>query len=81
MTAPTESVAIVEETQHVEPGDHDLFAHYVNTKIWDLTEAMVNGTPVQALCGKQWVPTRDALRYPVCPTCKEILDMIHPPEG
>ncbi len=30
------------------------------------------GTPVTALCGKVWVPSRDPQRYPVCPTCKEI---------
>ena len=33
------------------------------------------GSTVTALCGKTWVPTRDPNRYPVCPTCKEILEM------
>lgn len=37
-----------------------------------LTEAMVMGTPVVALCGKVWVPSRDPQRFPVCPECKEI---------
>ena len=37
-----------------------------------LTEAIVMGTPVRALCGKIWVPSRDPEKYPVCPTCKEI---------
>jgi hypothetical protein len=36
-----------------------------------LTEAMVMGTPVVALCGKVWVPSRDPERFPVCPECKE----------
>jgi hypothetical protein len=44
-----------------------------------LVDAMVNGTPVVALCGKVWVPSRDPQRYPVCPECKEIYDSI--PEG
>ena len=30
------------------------------------------GTPVVALCGKVWVPSRDPERFPVCPECKEI---------
>jgi len=30
------------------------------------------GTPVVALCGKVWVPSRDPQRFPVCPECKEI---------
>ncbi len=38
----------------------------------NVVEGMVNGTPVQALCGKVWVPGRDPRRYPLCPTCKEI---------
>jgi hypothetical protein len=37
-------------------------------------DAMVNGTPVVALCGKVWVPSRDPKKYPVCPECKEIWD-------
>jgi len=41
---------------------------------------MVTGTPVTALCGKVWVPSRDPKRYPVCPTCKEIYGML-PPGG
>jgi hypothetical protein len=60
-TAPTESP--------VEPGDHERFSHYVEKD--KLTEAMVMGTPVVALCGKVWVPSRDPQRFPVCPECKE----------
>jgi hypothetical protein len=33
---------------------------------------MVLGTPVIALCGKVWVPSRDPERFPVCPECKKI---------
>ena len=57
-----------------EPGDHDRFAHYVPKD--KLTEALVLGTPVQALCGKIWVPSRDPEKYPVCPECKEIKAML-----
>jgi hypothetical protein len=54
-----------------DDGDHDRFAHYVPKK--DLMRAMVEGLPVTALCGKRWVPSRDPERYPVCPTCKELM--------
>lgn len=56
-----------------EDGDHEKFAHVV-VPASAVTEAYVTGTPVTALCGKTWVPTRDPNRYPVCPTCKEILE-------
>lgn len=55
------------ETDH---GDHERFSHYVPKD--KLTEAMVLGTPVVALCGKVWVPSRDPQRFPVCPECKEL---------
>ncbi|MGI9006921.1 MAG: DUF3039 domain-containing protein [Streptosporangiaceae bacterium] len=58
-------------------GDHERFAHYVlKDKIMD---SAVNGTPMVALCGKVWVPTRDPKRFPVCPECKEIFESL--PEG
>jgi hypothetical protein len=58
----------------LEPGDHERFSHYVEKA--KLTEAMVMGTPVVALCGKVWVPSRDPQRFPVCPQCKEIWDSL-----
>ena len=53
----------------VEDGDHERFAHIVRKD--KLTEAMVMGIPIKALCGKEWVPSRDPERFPVCPTCME----------
>ena len=55
-------------------GDHDRFAHYVRKS--DIVRANVEGVPVQALCGKKWIPNRDPERYPVCPTCKEIMSRL-----
>ena len=60
----------IEERLSVEDGDHERFSHYVPKD--KLMEAMVNGTPVIALCGKVWVPSRDPQKFPVCPECKEI---------
>jgi len=64
-----------------DQGDHDRFAHYIadaepGRAAAMVTEAIIEGTPLQALCGKVWIPSRDAKRYPVCPTCKELKDAI-----
>jgi hypothetical protein len=62
-----------ERTEYrVQEGDHERFSHYADRD--KIMEAMVNGTPVRALCGKVWVPSRDPSRFPVCPTCKEIYE-------
>jgi hypothetical protein len=59
-----------------DEGDHEKFSHYVPKD--KLTEAMVMGTPVVALCGKVWVPSRAPEKFPVCPECKEIWESIKP---
>lgn len=59
-------------TQPGGPGDHDTFAHYVEKN--KLADAIIFGTPLKALCGKMWVPFKDASKYPVCPECKEIFE-------
>ena len=56
----------------LEEGDHERFSHYADKD--KIMEAMVNGTPVRALCGKVWVPSRDPKKFPVCPECKEIYE-------
>lgn len=65
---------VEERTETTDPGDHDRFAHYVwgkNPKAM-VTESMVTGVPIKALCGKRWVPSRDGAKYPVCPDCQRI---------
>ena len=57
-------------------GDHERFSHYAPRD--KITEAMVTGTPIKALCGKIWVPSRDPQRFPVCPMCKEIWEGLPP---
>ncbi|MGZ5418034.1 MAG: DUF3039 domain-containing protein [Nocardioides sp.] len=63
----------------LEPGDHERFSHYVPKD--KLTEAMVMGTPVVALCGKVWVPSRDPERFPVCPECKDAWEQLDKGDG
>jgi hypothetical protein len=72
MSTPTDTGTQLEERVdfRLDDGDHERFSHYVPRD--KLMEAMVNGTPVRALCGKLWVPSRDPERFPVCPQCKEI---------
>lgn len=60
--------------ERTDDGEHDRFSHYARKD--KLTEAMVMGTPIVALCGKVWVPSRDPQRYPVCPQCKEIWESL-----
>ena len=67
----------VRQDLSVDNGDHERFAHYVvKDKIVD---SAVNGTPVVALCGKVWVPSRDPKKFPVCPDCQRIYESL--PEG
>jgi hypothetical protein len=79
--SPGAQTIVDERTQErpdyrVEEGDHERFSHYVAKD--KLTDAMVMGTPVVALCGKVWVPSRDPERFPVCPECKEIWESLEP---
>ncbi|WP_232677639.1 DUF3039 domain-containing protein [Nocardioides sp. R-C-SC26] len=78
-TATDTAVREEERTIPVEDGDHERFSHYVEKD--KLTEAMVMGTPVVALCGKVWVPSRAPEKFPVCPDCKEIWDSLRDDEG
>jgi hypothetical protein len=50
------------------------FAHYAESA--SVTEGYIMGTPVIALCGKVFVPSRNPERLRVCPSCKEILDAL-----
>ena len=65
-----EDTRVEQDLRPTDDGDHERFSHFVPKD--KLTDAMINGTPVIALCGKVWVPSRDPERYPVCPECKEI---------
>lgn len=38
-------------------------------------EARIMGTPVEALCGFVWVPSKDPRQLPVCQKCMDIYNM------
>lgn len=55
--------------------DHDdVVAHIIwaSNPRAAITQAIVEGMPLQALCGKIWVPHRDPKGRPVCERCLEI---------
>ena len=67
----------------VRPSDPDLdegegrVAHIIHSRgvaAGKVTEAIVEGSPVEALCGKIFVPSRDPKALPVCSRCKAIKD-------
>lgn len=68
-TLQDEKILLDGEKKTSEPGDHDLFAHYVEKD--GLADAIINGTPMIALCGKVWVPHRNPDNFPTCPECIE----------
>lgn len=74
MTAPVKDIETRPETVYREPGDDEKFAHYYDKRIYSLVDAQVNGTPIVALCGKVWIPTRDPEKFPKCPECQAIVD-------
>jgi hypothetical protein len=76
MTPGAQTVEDRRTRPSLDDGDHERFSHYVAKD--KLTAAMVEGTPVVALCGKVWVPSRDPQRYPVCQECKEIWASLKP---
>ena len=83
MTPATQTAQEVRTRPTTRPttddGDHEKFSHYVEKD--KLTEAMVMGTPVVALCGKVWVPSRAPEKFPVCPECKDIWESLRDDEG
>lgn len=58
------------ETEYEEPR----FAHYAESS--SVTEGYILGTPVLALCGKLFVPSRDPKKFPLCPVCKKIAEAL-----
>lgn len=77
MTSSISEIEAVEVPVNTDDGDHDLFSHYVTKEA--LEKAIFDGIPCRALCGKMWLPTKDAQKYPVCPECKEKWEAM-PPE-
>lgn len=67
---------LLEETtlKPTDAGEHDLFSHYARKQ--DIERSMFEGVEITALCGKKWRPSRDFTHFPICGTCKELLEGI-----
>jgi len=76
MTTPTIGTGtIVEEATEQRPlQDPDSVKHIIKDPA-KVTEAYIMGTPVEALCGHVFVPSKDPKSLPVCDTCKDISDL------
>ena len=73
-TRPVESRP---QTEMVPETGEPIVAHIVKTKPGEnaaakVLEARINGTPIEALCGHVWVPSRDPKQVPMCQKCKDI---------
>lgn len=55
-------------------GEPDAVAHIVMRE--DQMRGYLTGEPIEALCGKVWVPTRDYAGLPVCERCVKERDRI-----
>ena len=75
MSSTSPDTTIAPASPSLEEGDHDRMAHIVYPKD-KLTEAMVTGSAVIALCGKVWTPSRDPERFPVCAGCIEAFESL-----
>jgi hypothetical protein len=66
---------LLERTEiETQEGNGEHFAHYAEAA--SVTEGYVLGTPVMAICGKIFIPSRNPERLRVCPICKEIMDSV-----
>jgi hypothetical protein len=83
IVSDVETVRRLEILPTLDEGDHERFTHIVLEGFEpkdgefvsldnSVVDAMVNASPVRALCGKVWVPGRDPSKYPVCATCLEV---------
>lgn len=75
-TRPVESQP---ETEMVPETGEPIVAHIVKTEPGEsaaakVLEARINGTPIEALCGHVWVPSRDPKQVPMCQKCKDIYE-------
>jgi len=76
-TRPIETIPDVDpDLETAEP----VAAHIVKTEPGEsaaakVLEARIYGTPLEALCGHVWIPSRDPKQLPLCEACKNIYDM------
>jgi hypothetical protein len=70
----TDTLEQQDTTTITDDGEHDIMSHYARKQ--DIERSLFEGVDITALCGKTWRPSRDFAKYPVCGTCKDILEGI-----
>ena len=68
------------DTEQVPETGEPAVAHIVKTDPGEsaqakVLEARIYGTPLEALCGHVWIPSRDPKQLPMCQKCKEIYEV------
>ena len=68
------------DTEQVPETAEPTSAHIVKTEPGEsaaakVLEARIYGTPLEALCGHVWVPSRDPKQLPMCQECKSIYEL------
>jgi Protein of unknown function (DUF3039) len=76
----TRPVELTPDTEPVPQTGEPVCAHIVKVKPGEdaaakVVEARIYGTPLEALCGHVWVPSRDPKQLPLCEKCKEIYEV------
>ena len=76
-TRPVETIPDIDPD--LETGEPAV-AHIVKTEPGEsaaakVLEARIYGTPLEALCGHVWSPSRDPKQLPLCEACKSIYEM------
>jgi Protein of unknown function (DUF3039) len=71
---------IEERTEYELETGEPVVAHIVKTEPGEnaaakVLEARIFGSPIEALCGHRWVPSRDPGKHPICQKCKAIYEM------
>jgi Protein of unknown function (DUF3039) len=69
----------VDTDERLETGE-PVVAHIVKTEPGEnaaakVLEARIYGSPLEALCGHKWVPSRDPGKHPLCQKCKDIYEV------
>lgn len=62
------------DVDETDVNNSEPFAHYAESA--SVTEGYIMGTPVIALCGKVFVPSRNPEKLRVCPACKDLAEAL-----
>jgi len=74
------AVRVDPQEEHIPQTGEPQAAHIVKVEPGEsatakVLEARIYGTPIEALCGYVWVPSRDPKQLPLCEECKSIYEL------